>query len=83
MVLEVEHKGMATVLSGLLARVLLGLHNVSLNGNALGLLGITLGLDDHSPGLLNVVLLVSLDVLLGRIFPGLLDRVLLGALDGG
>jgi hypothetical protein len=64
-VLEVEHKGVATILSGLLDGVLLGLHDVLLNGNALGLLGITLGLDCHSPGLLNVVLLGSLDGLLG------------------
>ncbi len=56
---------MATILSGLLDGVLLGLHDVLLNGNALGLLGITLGLDCHSPGLLNVVLLGSLDGLLG------------------
>jgi hypothetical protein len=82
-VLEVEHKGVATVLSGLLDEVLFGSHNVSLDGNALGLLGITLELDGHSPGLLNVVLLGLLDVSLGGILPGLLDGVLLGALDGG
>jgi hypothetical protein len=67
----------------LLDGVLLGLHDVSLNGNALGLLGITLGLDCHSSGLLNVVLLGLLYGLLGRILPGLLNGVLLGALDGG
>ncbi len=73
---------MATVLSGLLDGVFLGLHDVLLDRNALGLLGITLGLDGHSPGSLNVVSLGLLDVLLGRILPGLLDGVLLGALDG-
>jgi hypothetical protein len=82
-VLDVEHKGIATVLSGSLDGVLLGFHDVSLDRNALGLLGITLGLDSHSPGLLNVVLLGLLDGLLGGISPGLLDWVLLGALDGG
>jgi hypothetical protein len=83
MVLEVEHKGVATVLSGLLDGVLLGLHDVLLDVNALGLLGITLELDGHSPGLLNVVSLGLLDGLLGRILPGLPNGVLLGALDGG
>ncbi len=74
---------MVTVLSGLLDGVLLGSHNVLLDGNALGLLGITLGLGGHSPGLLNVVSLGLLDGLLGGISPGLLDRVLLGVLNGG
>jgi hypothetical protein len=82
-VLGVEHKGVATILSGLPDGVLLGLHNVSLDGNALGLLGITLGLDCHLPGLLNVVLLGLLNGLLGRILPGLLKGFLLGALDEG
>ncbi len=81
--LEVEHKGVATVLSGSLDGVLLGSHDVLLDGNALGLLGITLGLDCHSPVSLNVVLLGLLDELLGEISPGLLDGVLLGALDEG
>jgi hypothetical protein len=70
---------MATVLSGLLDGVLLGLHD----GNALRLLGITLGLDSHSPGSPNVALLGLLDGLLCRILSGLLDGVLLGVLDGG
>jgi hypothetical protein len=83
MVLEVEHKGVATVLSGSLDGVLLGSHDVLLDGNALGFLGITLGLDSHSPGSRNVVSLCLLDGLLGGIWPGLLDVVLLGALDGG
>ncbi len=83
MVLEVEHEGVATVLIGLLDGVLLGLHNLLLDGNALGLLGITLGLDSHSPELLNVILLGLLDVLLSRISPGLVDGVFLGALNGG
>ncbi len=74
-VLEVEPKGVATVLSGLLNIVLLGLHDVLLNGNALVLLGITLELDGHSPGLLNVVSLSLLDGLLCRISPGLLNGV--------
>ncbi len=74
---------MVTVLSGLLDRVLFGSHNILLDRNALGLLRITLGLDYHSPGLLNVVLLGSLDGLLSGIFPGLLDGVLLGVLNGG
>ncbi len=78
MVLEVEHEGVVTVLSGLLDGVLLGLHNVLLDGNALGLLGITLGLDGHSPGLLNVVLLGLLDGLLGRIFLDCLTGFCLG-----
>ncbi len=69
MVLEVEHEGVVTVLSGLLDGFLLGLHDVLLDRNALGLLGITLGLDSHSSGSLNVVLLGLLDGLLGRILP--------------
>ncbi len=51
---------------------------ILLDGNALGLLVITLELDGHSSGLLNVVLLGLLDGLLGGILPGLLDRVCLG-----
>jgi hypothetical protein len=82
-VLEVEHKSVATVLSGLLDGVLLGLHDVLLDQNALGLLGITLELDGHLPGLLNVVLLGLLDGLLGGILPGFFNGVSLGALDGG
>ncbi len=83
MVLEVEHEGVATVLSGLFDGVLLGLLDVLLQRNALQLLEITLELDGHSPGSLNVVLLGLLDGLLGGILPRLLDGVLLGALDGG
>ncbi len=74
---------MATILSGLLNRVLLGLHDELLDENALGLLGITLELDGDSPRSLNVVLLGLLNGLLGGISPGLLDGVLVGVLDGG